>query len=131
MKKIRISGLLRPHWKALLGGLIAVLGVSVANLLDPWPLKIVIDNVLRPRRIHGWLNHLVLFVAGPDKFAILKVAALAALLIACVGAACSYAEKYLTTSVGQWVMHDLRLRLYSHIQKLSLNYHDHKKTGDL
>src|SRR5258706_16472223 len=43
----------------------------------------------------------------------------------------SYGEKYLTTSVGQWVMHDLRRTLYHHIQRLSLTYHDHKKTGDL
>ena len=48
-----------------------------------------------------------------------------------MGALCSYAEKYLTTSVGQWVMHDLRRTLYSHIQRLSLAYHDHKQTGDL
>jgi ATP-binding cassette, subfamily B, bacterial len=33
--------------------------------------------------------------------------------------------------VGQWVTHDLRLRLYSHIQRLSLDYHDHKQTSDL
>ena len=56
---------------------------------------------------------------------------LAVLLIAVVDALCSYAEKYLTTSVGQWVMHDLRRTLYSHIQRLSLAYHDQKQTGDL
>jgi ATP-binding cassette, subfamily B, bacterial len=33
--------------------------------------------------------------------------------------------------VGQWVTHDLRRTLYSHIQRLSLAYHDHKQTGDL
>ena len=56
---------------------------------------------------------------------------LAVLLIAVAEALCSYAEKYLTTSVGQWVMHDLRRTLYSHIQRLSLAYHDQKQTGDL
>ena len=70
-------------------------------------------------------------LTGTDRLAILKFAALAALAIAVVGALCSYAEKYLTTSVGQWVMHDLRRTLYSHIQRLSLSYHDHKQTGDL
>src|SRR6202011_1348240 len=40
-------------------------------------------------------------------------------------------EKYLTTSVGQWVMHDLRRTLYSHVQRMSLAYHDHRQTGDL
>jgi ATP-binding cassette subfamily B protein len=127
----KLRDLLLPHWKALLGGLFAVIGASIANLLDPWPLKVVIDNVLKPRHTHGWLNHLVLFVAGTDKFAILKVAALAALVIAVFGAFCDYMEKWLTTSVGQWVMHDMRRMFYSHIQKLSLAYHDHKQTGDL
>jgi subfamily B ATP-binding cassette protein MsbA len=40
-------------------------------------------------------------------------------------------EKYLTTSVGQWVMHDLRRTLYQHIHHLSLAEHDEKRTGDL
>ncbi len=53
------------------------------------------------------------------------------LVIAAFGAFCTYAEKLLTTSVGQWVMHDLRQTLYFHIQRLSLAYHDQKSTGDL
>jgi subfamily B ATP-binding cassette protein MsbA len=52
-------------------------------------------------------------------------------VIAVVGAASSYLEKYLTTSVGQWVMHDLRRTLYHHIHRLSLAEHDQKRTGDL
>src|SRR5262249_18369178 len=100
-------------------------------LLEPWPLKIVIDNVLQSRRIHGWLNQLVLSFAGEDKLAIAKFAAIMALVIATFGAAAAYAEKSLTTSTGQWVMHDLRRTLYSHIQRLSLAFHDRKQTGDL
>ncbi len=56
---------------------------------------------------------------------------MASLAIAVVGALCSYTEKVLTTTVGQWVMHDMRRTLYSHVQRLSLSYHDHKQTGDL
>jgi subfamily B ATP-binding cassette protein MsbA len=123
--------LLRPHsWRLAMAGL-AVLGEAGTSLLEPWPLKIVVDNVLKPKKTHGWLNHLIHSTAGADSLAILKLAAIAALIIACVGALCSYAEKYLTTSVGQWVMHDLRRTLYSHVQKLSLSYHDNKQTGDL
>jgi subfamily B ATP-binding cassette protein MsbA len=48
-----------------------------------------------------------------------------------VGAVGSYTEKYLTTSVGQWVMHDMRRTLYQHIHHLSLAEHDEKRTGDL
>ena len=113
--------------------MLAVIGEGAADLLQPWPLKIVFDNVLQAGQphSHGWINRQVVSLSGADRLAILKFAAVAALAIAIVGAICSYAEKYLTTSVGQWVMHDLRRTLYSHVQRLSLSYHDHKQTGDL
>jgi len=125
--------LLRPHAKALALGLLAVIGETVADLLQPWTLKIVFDNVLKSGKLkgHGWLNHWILATVGTNRLATLRFAAAAALGIAVAGAICSYWEKYLTTSVGQWVMHDLRRTLYSHVQRLSLSYHDHKQTGDL
>jgi ATP-binding cassette subfamily B protein len=128
---LTIADLLRPHARALAFGFLAVIGEGITNLLEPWPLKIVIDNVLKSHPVNGWLSKWIAPLAHGDRITILKDAALAALAIAIVGALCSYAEKYLTTSVGQWVMHDLRMRLYSHIQRLSLAYHDHKQTGDL
>jgi ATP-binding cassette, subfamily B, bacterial len=128
----RIMDLLRPHSRSLVAGVLAIIGEGIASLLEPWPLKVVIDNVLKSQPMKsGWLNRIIFATSGGDKLAILKIAALSALVIACVGAFCSYTEKYLTTSVGQWVMHDLRRALYSHIQKLSLAYHDQKQTGDL
>ncbi len=130
---LTIGDLLRPHWKALAFAFIAVLGESGTDLLQPWPLKIVLDSVLGAKHphSHGWLDPLIHSITGGDRLATLKLAAIAALAIAVVGALCSFCEKYLTTTVGQWVMHDLRRRLYSHIQRLSLAYHDHKQTGDL
>jgi len=112
-------------------GLIAVIGEGIVNLLEPWPLKIVLDNVLRSRPMHGWLNDRILSIGGGDKLAIIKFAAVAVLVIAAIGAICSYTEKYLTTSIGQWVMHDLRRTVYFHIQRLSLAFHDQSRTGDL
>jgi subfamily B ATP-binding cassette protein MsbA len=70
-------------------------------------------------------------VAGGDKMVILEIACIAVLAIALLDAISSYAEKYFTTSVSQWVTHDLRRTLYSHIQRLSLAYHDQKRSGDL
>ena len=104
---------------------------GLANLLEPWPLKVVLDNVLKSRTGNGWLNHLILSHFDHDKLQVLEFAAGAVLVIALVGGLASYVEKYVTTSVGQWVTHDLRRTLYSHIQRLSLSYHDHKQTGDL
>ena len=68
---------------------------------------------------------------GQNKMAILNFAVAAVAAIAVMGAVSSYAEKYLTTSVSQWVTHDLRRTLYSHIQRLSLAEHDKAQTGDL
>ncbi len=125
--------LLRPHVRALALGLLAVVGEALADLLQPWTLKVVFDNVLKshPGAARSWLNDWVIRIAGHDQLSILRFAALASLSIAAIGAISSYAEKYLTTSVGQWVMHDLRRMLYSHVQRLSLSYHDQKQTGDL
>lgn len=125
--------LLRPHLKVLLLGFAAIIGETICDLLQPWTIKIVVDDVLKSHtpRLNGWLNHLIFSVAGQDTLSILRFAAIAALAIAVIGAICSYFEKYFTTTVGQWVMHDLRLTVYSHVQKLSLAYHDNKQTGDL
>ncbi len=126
-----IVELLRPHSRALGFGLLAVIGESVANLLEPWPLKIVLDNVLKSRPIQSWPSSLIAVVTGTDSLAVLRFAAIAVLAIAALNALCSYAEKYLTTSVAQWVMHDLRRTLYSHIQRMSLSFHDRSQAGDL
>ena len=124
--------LLRPHSRSLVAGVLAIISEGIAGLLEPWPLKVVNDNVLKSQPIKsGWMNRIIFANSGGDNLAVLKFAALCALVIACVGAFCSYTDKYLTTSVGQWVMHDLRRTLYSQIQKLSLAYHDQKRTGDL
>jgi len=131
LKSLSIRELLRPHVTALTVGFVAVVGEGVANLLEPWPLKIVLDSVLRSHPLHGWLNHFIETTVGDDKLAILKFACAAVLGIAALDAVSSYTEKYLTTSVGQWVTHDLRRALYSRIQQLSLAYHDEKRSGDL
>ena len=130
-KKIQLAYLLRPHWKALSIAFIAVVGESLTDLLEPWPLKIVFDNVLGSKKAPHWMSSMLESTLGSDKTSILYFVALAVVGIAIVGAVSSYTEKYLTMSVGQWVMHDLRRTLYHHIQRLSLRYHDQKKTGDL
>jgi ATP-binding cassette subfamily B protein len=110
---------------------VAVLGEAATDLLEPWPLKIVFDYVFGTKHMPSWMSGLIGSTFGLTKVAILHFAVLAVIVIAVGGALSSYAEKYLTTSVGQWVMHDLRRVLYHHIQRLSLAYHDQKSTGDL
>ena len=129
-RRIRITDVLYPHWPTLTLAFFAVLGTSITDVLEPWPLKVVFDHVFASKRMPDWLLMFVSYI-GTDKFSILNFAVLAVIVIAVFGAISSYFEKYLTTSVGQWVMHDLRRVLYSHIQRLSLSFHDRKRTGDL
>src|SRR2546423_7500797 len=122
-KKIRITDLLYPHWGTLSLAFIAVLGERITDLLEPWPLKIVFDHVFGSKSLPGWLASIVGYI-GTDKFSILNFAVLAVIVIAIFGAVSSYFEKYLTTSVGQWVMHDLRRVVFSTNQTLAPPFYD-------
>jgi ATP-binding cassette subfamily B protein len=129
--KIKVTRLLRPYRGALAVAFLAILAESATDLLEPWPLKIVFDHVFGSKPISGWLTSLLRHTVGLDKTAVLNLAAAAVIIIALVSAVSTYGEKYLTTSVGQRVMHDLRLTLYNHIQSLSLSFFAQQKTGDL
>jgi ATP-binding cassette, subfamily B, bacterial len=126
-----IADLLRPHWRAITLACAAVTGEICADLLEPWPLKMVIDYVLQSKKMPGWLAEMVSKVAGNNPIAVLNTAVVGVAVIAIVGGISTYAEKYLTTSVGQWVTHDLRRTLYHHIHRLSLSQHDATRVGDL
>ena len=101
-----------------------MLGETVTDILEPWPIKVVVDNVLQSKKLPGVLGSVASGLFGSDHYAMLNFAVAAVALIAVVGAVSSYFEKYLTTSVSQWVGHDLRRTLYQHIQRLSLSEHD-------
>jgi ABC-type multidrug transport system fused ATPase/permease subunit len=68
---------------------------------------------------------------GKHTLGVALFAGAATLAIAVVGAIASYIDNYYTTSVGQWVANDLRLRVYEHLHRLSLRYYDHAKIGAL
>ncbi|MBS1815948.1 MAG: ABC transporter ATP-binding protein [Acidobacteria bacterium] len=130
-RTLTIRGLLYPHKKQLWWGLLAIGGEAAADVLAPWPLKIVLDNVLRGKGTNSAVDHFLRSTLGSDAQTILGFACIAVLVIAVMDAVCSYADKYITTSVAQWVTHDLRRTLYTQVQRLSMAYHDQRQTGDL
>jgi len=130
-KEFTLFRLLRPHWKGLFLGLLAVAGETLAGLLEPWPLKVVLDSVLHTKKSPDWLSRVISISFGQDSLAILKFTALAVVAIAAIGAIGTYVEKQTITAVGQRVMHELRRTFYWHIQRLSMSYHDNKRTGDV
>jgi len=130
-RKLRIVDLIRPHWMALTMALVAMLGEALTDILEPWPIKIVVDNIQEAHKLPGRLGGLITALFGQNHYAVLNFAVAAVAVIAIAGAVSSYFEKYLTTNVSQWVGHDLRRTLYQHIQRLSLAEHDKARTGDL
>lgn len=130
---MRLMTLLKPYWKQVALAGVALLGETAAGLAEPWPLKIVLDYVLpgNPKKMPAWLQSVLTHLAGTDRMAILYCALIAVGVIALVDAVSGYSEKYFTTSVGQWISHDLRSSLYGHMNRLSIAQHDEVRTGDL
>jgi len=126
-----LARILRPHWKTLVVAFIAVIGETAADVLEPWPITIVVDNILQGKHLSGVLGHAVGLLFGQNASALLIFALVAVLTIAIVGGISGYIEKYLTTTVSQWVAHELRLLLYQRIQRLSLAEHGKSRAGDL
>jgi len=131
LQRLRLGRILRPHWKPLVFAFLAVLGETAADLLEPWPVTIVVDSVLGGKKAPAALSGFISTVFGTNTTAILEFALASVLVIAIVGGISAYVEKYLTTSVSQWVAHDMRLLLYQRIQRLSLAEHGKSRAGDL
>ncbi len=127
-----IWSLLKPYRRNLIILLSAMVLQMVATIAVPWPLKIILDNVLGEHKLPGWLDSLLSSFANSEtKMQIAAAAAIAVVLIAVLGAVASYIANYYTTSIGQWVANDLRLRTYSRLQQLSLSYYNTHDMGTL
>lgn len=99
--------------------------------LRPWPLKVVIDRVIgekysRVPFVGHWVND-----ASHDRLIVLAFACLATLLIATGTGACTYLYTKLMGSVSERVLYSLRMRLFTHLQQLSLRFHNKRRVGDL
>jgi subfamily B ATP-binding cassette protein MsbA len=127
-----VWSLLKPYRGTLLIILLAMLLQMVATVATPWPLKIVLDNVVGEHKLPHWLDDFLRpFMHGGTKMEIAAAAAIALVLIVVLGAVASYVANYCTTSVGQWVANDLRIRTYDRLQHLSLNYYNTHDMGTL
>jgi ABC-type multidrug transport system fused ATPase/permease subunit len=123
--------LIHPYrgWLAIV--FVAMLVETVMSLAAPWPLKVVIDNVVGEHQLPEWLAWLRDFPLAQSRMGLALLAALGTVVIAVLGAIASYIDNYYTESVGQWVAHDLRIRVYDHLHRLSLTFYDKQQTGPL
>ncbi len=127
-----IREFLKPYRWQLLIILLAMLVETGMSLASPWPLKVIIDNVVGSHKLPHALDEIVRpMLDQGNKLQVAGLAALAFVIIALIGALASYVDNYYTESVGQWVAHDLRMRTYHHLQRLSLGYYNTHQTGTL
>ncbi len=100
-------------------------------LAVPWPLKSVLDNVVGNHPAPLWISWLLPVLGGDTKAHIAEAAALLTVAIAAITGVAMYAGSYLTESLGQSIGNELRVRLYHHLQELSLAYYDTTRVGTL
>jgi subfamily B ATP-binding cassette protein MsbA len=123
--------LLRPH-RVVLTVLFAAILVQIAmGLAVPWPLKIILDNVVGDHPPPQWIAWLLPMLGGTSKAHIAAAAGIVTVAIAVVSGIGFYIASYLTESLGQRVGNDLRVRLYHHLQELSLSYYDRHRVGTI
>ncbi len=105
--------------------LVQVVMISACELLKPWPLKIVVDNVLTGTPV-AWAPATAL---GPRD--LLLAACLGLVLLYVVLAGLGTLNNATTIAIGQGMVNDFRLDLYQHLQRLSLRFHTSRDVGDL
>jgi ABC-type multidrug transport system fused ATPase/permease subunit len=84
----------------------------VSGLLRPYARLLLVGSHPLP----AWIVHLAGPVMSNPKMIV---------------AGASYVDTYYTESVGQWVANDLRLKVYAHLERVSLSYYDQHETGQL
>jgi ATP-binding cassette subfamily B protein len=121
----RLIPFLAPHRWRFLFALAQVFLIAGFELLKPWPLQVVIDDVLggKPSGI-AWLD-------GWSKGALLAGACIALVAINLGSGLLTLLHNITTIGVGQRMVNDLRGALMGHLQRLSLAFHSRQRVGDL
>ena len=118
---------IRKHRAVIAGSFLALLGEIVLRLLEPWPLKFIVDNIIAP--VAGQLPHPLLDRVGTTTA--LTLAALAVVVITGLRAMAAYFGTVGFALAGNRVLTEVRGNLYRHVQRLSLAFHTKTKSGDL
>jgi ATP-binding cassette, subfamily B, multidrug efflux pump len=110
----RLLQYLRPYWRQVLLALVAIVIGGLASLAQPYLIKIAIDRHIAAGAL-----------AGLDRLALLFLGVLT------VGFAAEYLQTWTMQLTGQWIMFDLRMAVYGHLQRLDLRYYDRNPVGRL
>jgi ABC-type multidrug transport system fused ATPase/permease subunit len=111
----------------LAGAALAALVItSLIGLLVPWPLKVLVDHVLGKEPLPAWMVRLV---GTPKTIHLLILTVTAGLAIALLHDALRVLNEYLRTLLEQRMVLDVRSDLFEHSQRLSLSFHDQRRSG--
>jgi ATP-binding cassette, subfamily B, bacterial len=116
---------LRPYRGRLTLAVLQVFLIAGFDLLKPWPLKLVIDNVLHGDKLD------VTWLATLSPGMLLVVACIGLVIVTTGSGMLALVHNYTTIGIGQRMVNDLRGALYGHLQRLSLAFHGRQKVGDL
>ena len=125
----RTLGLLRPHLPGqrglLAGGAVVLLLEVVFRVLEPWPIKVVVDAVTRSLGAD-------LATPGPRAtLGLLLICAAATVAIVGMRALCNFLATVAFALAGSRIATELRQRVFAHVNTLSLQYHAKSRSGDL
>ncbi len=109
---------------------LCTVAMAAADLLRPWPLKLVLDYVLLGRPVPEWLAPLSALLAWGPVPAIV-VCTTGMFVVAAVTGTFAYYQVHFTARVGNQLVRELRRQLFAHLQRLSLSFHAKTRSGEL
>ena len=128
---LRLFRYIQPHWRASVGILAAMMFTIGMDVLRPWPMKLLVDQVLGSQPLPPGLSRIrtVLPLAqGADGLLLWVV--LSTLLIYAGGGLASAVETIAAVKLGQRMVYELGADLFLHVQRLSLRFHSRHPIGD-
>lgn len=121
-----------PHSWAMGGGALLVIFVAAMQVALPWPMKIIVDDVLQPLGKSGTETTPEFLGLGSfSPLQLLLLAASALLVLTVMNSAADYLGTRLLNGVGEKTMATIRADVFVHLQRLSLSFHDKQRLGDL
>ncbi len=118
------------------GGLLAlsvglIFLVALLDVVAPWPLKFIIDNVLQGQPFPGEVERWIDAYLGPDPRLVTAALGAALLLVTVLQGAAAFAYEYMSGLVQERSTFLLRSRVFSHVQELPLQFFDQNRLGDV
>lgn len=122
---------LKPHRRAFALIFILTLAGIATELLKPWPLKFVIDYLTTGNANHGARGRFLPEAVTESVTYFLAFITGFILLLALSDGLIRYFDTYLQKKTGGEIISRLRFRLFAHIQRLSLSFHNSHRSGEL